>query len=102
MLGLVDDVKQTRVYQEALQEGRQEGREEGRQEGREEGREEGRRQEGISLIMRLLTRRVGELPEGVCNQVTQLSLPQLEQLGEALLEFSTLTDLEIWLTQQPR
>jgi predicted transposase/invertase (TIGR01784 family) len=34
----LDDLKQTRVYQEALEEGRQEGLEEGRQRGREEAR----------------------------------------------------------------
>ncbi len=78
-------MKQTRVYQEAL----------------EEGRQEGRRQEGVALILRLLARRVGDLPESTLTQVTRLSLPQLENLGEALLEFSTLSDLENWLAQQP-
>ncbi|HAX79380.1 MAG TPA: hypothetical protein DCY88_27030 [Cyanobacteria bacterium UBA11372] len=43
MLGL-NELRQTRVFQEALEEGRQEGREEGRQEGREEGRQEGKLQ----------------------------------------------------------
>lgn len=40
MLGL-SELKQTKVYQEALEEGREAGREEGREEGREAGRLEG-------------------------------------------------------------
>jgi predicted transposase/invertase (TIGR01784 family) len=36
----LEDLRKTRVWQEARAEGRQEGREEGREQGREEGREE--------------------------------------------------------------
>ncbi|QZZ23768.1 DUF4351 domain-containing protein [Leptothermofonsia sichuanensis E412] len=67
---------------------------------KEEGREEGIRQGEKKLVLRLLTRRVGELPEGVRSQIDQLSLPQLEALGEALLDFSSLSDLEGWLAAQ--
>ncbi len=42
----VNDIRETRVYQEAKEEGLKEGRELGREEGRGEGREEGR-EEGI-------------------------------------------------------
>lgn len=38
----VNDIRETKVYQEALEEGREEGREAGREEGREEGREQER------------------------------------------------------------
>lgn len=58
-----------------------------------EGREEGER----SLILRLLTRRVGELPQQVRERVETLSLEQLENLGEALLDFTSVTDLQAWL-----
>lgn len=78
MLGLVDDVKQTRVYQE--------------------GREEGKAQEGRMLILRQLTRRLGTLPPTLSAQVEGLSLVQLEALAEALLDFSSEADLEAWLT----
>jgi len=50
-----------------------------------------------SLILRLLTRRIGELPERIQMPIAQLTLTQLEALGEALLEFTTMADLITWL-----
>lgn len=72
-------LKETRVYREI----------------KEEGREEGQR----SLILRQLTRRVGELSQEVRSQVEALSLEQLEDLGEALLDFTSLDDLQNWLAE---
>jgi hypothetical protein len=40
---------------------------------------------------------VGELPQEVRQQVECLSLEQLENLGEALLDFTSMTDLDAWL-----
>ena len=54
-------------------------------------------QSARSLILRQLTRRVGELPQQVCQQVESLSLEQLENLGEALLDFTSMADLNTWL-----
>jgi predicted transposase YdaD len=72
MLELTDvDLKQTRFYQDVFAEGRQEGRQEAEQ----------------NLILRQLQRRCGELAPEMREQITRLSLPQLEALGEALLEF---------------
>jgi Domain of unknown function (DUF4351) len=65
-----------------------------------EGRTEGRTEEARSLILRLLTRRVGTLPATVEAQVQALALPQLEALGEALLDFAGLDDLVGWLRGQ--
>ncbi len=79
MLGIT--LKETRVYREI----------------KEEGREEGRKAEACQLIMRQLTRRVGELPQPVRSQVESLSLEQLENLGEALLDFTSMADLDAWL-----
>lgn len=62
----------------------------------EEGRQEGRQEEGRSLILRQLTRRVGELPETERSRLNTLSLEQLENLGEALLDFEAIADLEAW------
>ena len=67
-------------------------------EGREEGREEGQRRER-SLVLRQLTRKVGELPQDVLKQIESLSLEQLENLGEALLDFQEMNDLEAWLNE---
>jgi hypothetical protein len=50
-----------------------------------------------SLILRLLTRRVGEVPEALRSRVEALPIEQLEELGEALLDFSSMADLERWL-----
>ncbi len=52
-----------------------------------------------SLILRQLARRVGELPEPVRLHIDTLPIAQLEALGEALLDFSNLSDVEAWLEQ---
>ncbi len=88
-------------YQEILQQGERKGREEGKQEGREEGkqegREEGREEERRSITLKFLTRRVGDLSPALAAQVQALSLVQLEALGEALLNFSEMSDFVNWL-----
>jgi predicted transposase/invertase (TIGR01784 family) len=89
MLELTDvELKQTRFYQEVFTEGQQEGRQEGRQE------------EGVALILRLLHRRCGALTPTITEKIKQLDVPQLEALGEALLEFHTVTEVEQWLASR--
>ncbi|WP_411267975.1 DUF4351 domain-containing protein [Nostoc sp. PA-18-2419] len=63
-----------------------------------EAKEEGERK----VILRQLNRRVGNIPDAVLSQIQGLSVEQLEALGDALLDFSTLADLERWLQGQPR
>ncbi len=65
--------------------------------GYERGEQEGRRQGEQNLVLRLLRRRVGELPQEVIGEIQTLSLEQLESLGEALLDFTTMDDLLNWL-----
>ena len=84
-------------YQEILREGERRGEQQGREEGRKEGREEGLRREQ-SLILKLLSRRVGTLSPAAIAQVQSLSLEQLEALGEALLDFTQPQELADWLT----
>lgn len=72
-------------------------KEEGRKEGRQEGRLEGRNEERLELVLRLLQRRCDALPTRVESQVRSLPPSTLEQLAEALLDFSALADLEGWL-----
>lgn len=56
------------------------------------------KQEGEQrLIIRLLNRRVGEIDSLLIQKVQQLSVEKLEELGEALLDFTSVTDLETWL-----
>ncbi len=80
MLGL-SEIKKTRVYQEALEEGRQEGRQAGE----------------CDLVLRLLNRRFGQIAPDLEAKIRALSLPELEELGEALLDFSDRSDLTNWL-----
>jgi predicted transposase/invertase (TIGR01784 family) len=70
-----------------------------RESGKAQGREEGRREEAVSLILRLLNRRLGEISSTLGQQIQELSLEQLETLGEALLDFTSLTDLTAWLLE---
>jgi predicted transposase YdaD len=57
-------------------------------------------EEGQSLILRQLTRRIGEVTPERRLQVQALSLTQLEALGEALLDFSEPADLDEWMRSQ--
>lgn len=84
MLGL-SELKQTKVYQQALAEGREEGR-----------------QRELALIMRLLTRRIGAIEPRWQSRIQQLSTTQLEELGEAVLDFAATADLVTWLQAHSR
>ncbi|MEH2226720.1 DUF4351 domain-containing protein [Nostoc sp.] len=74
-------MRQSVIYQEILAEGEQRER---------------------ALILCQLTRRVGELPQEVLPRIETLSLEQLENLREALLDFQAMptavnyADLETW------
>jgi predicted transposase/invertase (TIGR01784 family) len=52
-----------------------------------------------SLILRLLTRSLSDLPNNLQTQISQLPLAQLEQLNEALLDFTDLDQLNTWLNR---
>ena len=71
------DITQTRFYQDVFQEGEQKGE--------------------VSLILRLLTRRFGEIEFSLKQKIQNLSIAQLELLGESLLDFTELQDLMSWL-----
>ena len=83
MLGVT--LQQTRVYQEARLEGKVEGLAEGEIIGE------------ARMIVRQLNRRLGSLSTDVSAQIQQLTIPQMEALGEALLDFTSLVELEGWL-----
>ncbi len=71
-----------------------------REQAKEEGRQEGRQEGEQDLIVRLLNRRIGEIDASLIERIKGLSIEQLENLGEGLLDFSSVTDLEAWLNQQ--
>ena len=79
-------MRESAIYQEILQTGRQEGRQEGE----------------ATLVLRLLTRRFGTLEPELRSQTSQLSIAELEELGEALLDFSSMQDLIGWLQTQKK
>lgn len=78
MLGIT--LQETRVYREI----------------KAEGLEQGRKQEAINLIVRILTKRFGNLSEEMRTSISGLSLTALEELSEALLDFNNLADLQAW------
>jgi predicted transposase YdaD len=82
-------LKETRVYREI--------KEEGREEGLEQGLEQGRQEEAVNFVTRLLRKRFGELPQEVRSVILGLPLLMLEELGEALLDFTSVADLQAWL-----
>ncbi len=71
-----------------------------RQEGREEGREEERLlnlERQRSLILRLLSRQLGEISPIAQQHINQFPLEALSQLNEALFDFVESEDLTDWV-----
>ncbi|WP_373543234.1 Rpn family recombination-promoting nuclease/putative transposase [Chamaesiphon sp.] len=50
-----------------------------------------------ALVLKQLTLKVGNLSPELISRVSALNLDRLEALGEALLDFTSVTDLESWL-----
>jgi predicted transposase YdaD len=69
------------IYQDILQKGEQRGLQQGE----------------VTLILRQLRLRFGEMNPELQEQIRGLSIPQLEELAEALLDFSSQTDLVSYL-----
>ncbi|AFY53445.1 hypothetical protein Riv7116_0864 [Rivularia sp. PCC 7116] len=61
------------------------------------GEQRGKKQEALQLITRLLTRRISNLNSEIQQRINALSTTQLEDLGEALLDFTSQNDLTSWL-----
>jgi predicted transposase YdaD len=64
--------------------------------GEARGLEKGRQKEA-ALILRLLGRRFGEIPGSLTEQIGALPVERLENLGEALLDLQSLSELVSWL-----
>jgi hypothetical protein len=50
-----------------------------------------------TLILRQIKRKLGEINPSLETQIMQLSIDNVEVLGEALFDFSTVEDLINWL-----
>jgi predicted transposase/invertase (TIGR01784 family) len=77
------NLSETRFYQDVFQKGREQEREQGVQ------RE-------VDLVLRQLQRRCGVLGVDRQDLVRSLTITQLESLGDALLDFNGMADLEVW------
>ena len=73
MLGI--ELQQTRVYQDAQVE------------------------EGQRLVLKILTRKLGNITSEARSRVNSLTIDRLESLGEDLLYFTSMADLEAWFSQ---
>ena len=51
----------------------------------------------LSLILRQLVRRLGTIQPETENSIRQLSVQELENLGEAVVDFNHPSDLTVWL-----
>ncbi|MEH1868692.1 MAG: DUF4351 domain-containing protein [Nostoc sp.] len=56
-------------------------------------------EKALSIVLRLLRRKVGTVPPAQLLKIQALDSIQLDNLAEALLDFSGLSDLEAWLAQ---
>ena len=63
-----------------------------------EGLQEGRQQGEANLVLRQLSRKLGNLSPQVQNAVRQLDTERIEELGDALLDFAEMSDLTDWLS----
>ncbi len=72
-------MKESVIYQDIIQEGMQKGE--------------------VALLQRLIARRFGAVSADIQEQIQALSISQLEELAEALLDFSAPADLTAWLDE---
>jgi len=68
----------------------------GIQQGLQKGVQQGRR----ALLIRLMTRHIGEVPSGIQTSLGTLTPDQLDDLGEALFDLNSYADIETWLSRQ--
>jgi predicted transposase YdaD len=76
--------------------------EKGEKRGEERGEQKGRIKEAIALIMRQLKKRFGDIPATISSQVEDLSIEELERLGEDIFDFNSWEDLSSWLEVRSR
>ncbi|MBD2255082.1 DUF4351 domain-containing protein [Nostoc parmelioides] len=61
---------------------------------------QGVQQGELTLILRQLNRRLGEINPQLQERIQGLSTAELEDLGEALLDFTSTADLEAWFASR--
>ena len=78
-------MRESVIYQDIFQKGEKQGEKLGRTEGEQR------------TIIRLLTRRFGELDSSLVDRIKTLNIEKLDNLADALLDFSNINDLVNWL-----
>jgi predicted transposase YdaD len=76
-------MKESVVYQDILAQGEVKGIQKGE----------------TNLVLKLLNRRLEDIPVNLTEQIREMSVEQLENLGEALLDFQSLEALVDWLAR---
>ena len=51
------------------------------------------------MLVRQLNRRFGDASDRFAHRIQQLDIARLEELGEALLDFTSFADVEVWFSQ---
>ena len=69
------------------------------EEGIEQGLVRGRQEGEATLVLKMLTRRFGELDESTEARIRSLPVTGLEALGEAIFDFASVADVTAWLDQ---
>jgi predicted transposase YdaD len=85
------------LYLEKIQAAELVGEQRGKAEGKAEGNTQGRVEEARGLVIRQLTRKLGAVGSPLLEKIQALPLDQLELLGEDLLDFTSINNLEQWL-----
>jgi hypothetical protein len=65
--------------------------------GYDRGLHEGKAEEARSLVLRQLNRKVKHLNDRTIDRIKSLSIPKIESLSKALLDFTSIEDLTTWL-----
>jgi predicted transposase YdaD len=66
----------------------------------EEGLQQGLQQGEVRVILRQLRKCFGTIDFSLQTQIESLSIEQLEDLGESILDFNSLSDLQEWLEKK--
>ncbi|MTJ37288.1 DUF4351 domain-containing protein [Dolichospermum sp. UHCC 0260] len=74
-------MRESVIYQDIFQKGEKQGDKRGEQ----------------RTIIRLLNRRFGELDSSLVDKIKTLNIEKLDNLADALLDFSNINDLVDWL-----
>ena len=78
-------MRESVIYQDIFQKGEKQGEQRGRELGEQR------------TIIRLLNRRFGELDSSLVDRIKTLNIEKLDNLADALLDFSNINNLVNWL-----